>query len=121
MANQHLYTITTQWTGYLGTGTSGYRNYKRDIDVGAAGKTQTIAASADPNYRGDASRYNPEEMLVSALSACHMLWMLHLCAEAGIIVTDYVDEAVGTVGVNPDYSGEFTEVVLRPRITITAA
>lgn len=121
MANQHQYTITTTWTGNQGTGTSGYRNYKRDIDVSAAGKPQVIAASADPNYRGDAARYNPEELLLSALSACHMLWMLHLCADAGIVVTDYVDDAVGTVKVNPDYSGEFTEVVLRPRITIADA
>ena len=62
-----------------------------------------------------------EELLVSALSSCHMLWMLHLCADAGIVVTDYVDEAIGTVKVNPDYSGEFSEVVLRPTITITDA
>jgi organic hydroperoxide reductase OsmC/OhrA len=121
MANSHQYTITTKWTGNQGTGTSGYRNYKRDIDVSATGKQQVIAASADPNYRGDAARYNPEELLVSALSSCHMLWMLHLCADAGIVVTDYVDDAVGTVNVNPDFSGEFSEVVLRPRITITDA
>jgi len=119
MPNSHQYTITTKWTGNQGTGTSGYRNYKRDIDVSAAGKQQVISASADPNYRGDATRYNPEELLVSALSSCHMLWMLHLCADAGIVVTDYVDDAVGTVNVNADFSGEFSEVVLRPRITIT--
>jgi organic hydroperoxide reductase OsmC/OhrA len=70
-------------------------------------------------FRGDAARYNPEELLIGALSACHMLWVLHLCADAGIVIVSYVDEAIGEMAEHKDGSGEFTRVVLRPRIQIT--
>ncbi|MFQ5520678.1 MAG: OsmC family protein, partial [Candidatus Methylomirabilia bacterium] len=68
--------------------------------------------------RGDPSRYNPEELLVAALSACHMLWYLHLCTDAKIIVTDYMDHASGTMVLTADGSGHFTAVVLKPSVTI---
>lgn len=77
-----------------------------------------IAASSDPSFRGDAARYNPEELLVAALSSCHMLAYLHVCADAGIVVTAYEDAAKGTMKLNRDGSGEFTEVVLSPVVTI---
>ncbi len=77
-----------------------------------------IPGSSDPAFRGDGSRYNPEELLVAALSGCHMLWVLHLCTEAGIVVTAYEDSPVGTMRENQDGSGEFTAVVLHPRMTI---
>jgi organic hydroperoxide reductase OsmC/OhrA len=78
-----------------------------------------VPGSSDPAFRGDAARFNPEELLVSTLSSCHMLWALHLCAEAGIVVTSYTDEASGTMRENADGSGEFIEVTLRPLMTIT--
>jgi organic hydroperoxide reductase OsmC/OhrA len=115
----HDYHVTIRWTGNLGTGTSGYRAYSRNHDIEIAGKTAPIAASSDAMFRGDKDRYNPEELLVSAASSCHMLSYLHLCADAGIVVTDYVDEAAGTLALNPDGSGQFGEVVLRPRVIIT--
>ena len=121
MGKVHTYTTTTKWTGDQGTGTSGYRAYKRDLEMTAAGKQHVIMGSSDPNYLGDASRYNPEEMLVASLAACNMLWLLHLCSAAGIVVKEYVDESVGTLNANADGSGEFTEVVLRPRLVITDA
>jgi len=116
---KHQYRTTTRWTGNLGTGTSGYRDYSRSHESTAAGKSAPIAGSSDPLFRGDPARYNPEELLVSALSACHMLWVLHLCADAGIVITEYTDEAWGEMVEHPDGSGEFTRVVLRPRIRIT--
>ena len=115
----HTYRIHNQWTGNTGTGTSGYRAYSRNHELGGPGKTAPIAGSSDPMFRGDRTRYNPEELLVGALSACHMLWVLHLCADAGIVVTSYSDEAVGEMVEHPDGSGEFTRVVLRPYMTIT--
>jgi organic hydroperoxide reductase OsmC/OhrA len=84
-------------------------------------KSAPIAASSDPLFRGDRSRYNPEELLVGALSGCHMLWALHYCADAGIVVTEYVDDAAGETAERGDGSGEFTQVVLRPRMKITDA
>jgi organic hydroperoxide reductase OsmC/OhrA len=118
---KHQYGITTRWTGNLGTGTSGYRDYSRSHELSAPGKSVPIPGSSDPMFRGDRARYNPEELLVSALSACHMLWVLHLCADAGIVITEYVDEASGEMVEHPDGSGEFTRVVLRPRMKITDA
>jgi organic hydroperoxide reductase OsmC/OhrA len=115
----HRYQITNRWTGNLGTGTSTYRAYSRNHEIGAAHKSAPIAGSSDPLFRGDRSRYNPEELLVGAISACHMLWVLHLCADAGIVVTEYVDQPEGEMVERPDGSGEFTRVTLRPRMRIT--
>ncbi|HXA63542.1 MAG TPA: OsmC family protein [Bryobacteraceae bacterium] len=115
----HRYQIQTTWTGNTGQGTAGYRAYKRDHEIFAAGKTAPIPGSSDAAFRGDPARYNPEELLVSALSSCHMLWMLHLCADAGITVTAYSDQACGVMAEDSDGSGRFTEVTLHPVMTIT--
>src|SRR5581483_3047159 len=118
MERSHRYTIVNRWTGNLGPGTSSYRSYSRSHEISGAGKSVTIPGSSDPAFRGDASRYNPEELLLGALSACHMLWVLHLCADAGIVITEYVDEAEGEMAEHADGSGEFTRVTLRPRMKI---
>jgi organic hydroperoxide reductase OsmC/OhrA len=118
MPREHSYRIDTEWTGNLGTGTSHYRAYGRDYQLSGEGKSGPILGSADPAFRGDRSRYNPEELLVAALSACHMLAFLHLCADHGIVVTAYRDEAEGAMAQHEDGSGEFTSVVLKPRVTI---
>src|ERR1700691_3687748 len=122
MSKAHRYIVTNRWTGNLGSGTSAYAAYSRNHDLEAAAKSSPIPGSSDPVFRGDPGRYNPEELLVGALSACHMLMMLHLCADAGVIVVDYVDEAEGELDEHMDEhgdSGEFIRVVLRPRMTIT--
>jgi organic hydroperoxide reductase OsmC/OhrA len=119
VAKEHHYQITTTWTGNLGNGTSGYRGFARDHELFAPGKSSPVLGSADPAFRGDSSRYNPEELLVAALSACHMLWFLHLCALAGIVVTSYSDAATGTMREDQDGGGEFTRVTLHPHATIT--
>ncbi|WP_028222021.1 OsmC family protein [Paraburkholderia oxyphila] len=115
---EHHYTVTVQWTGNRGSGTSGYRDYVRDHTIEAAGKP-AIAGSSDPAFRGDRDRWNPEELLVASASACHQLWYLHLCADAGIAVLAYVDEAQGTM-IDSAEEGRFREIVLRPRVTIRA-
>jgi len=119
MSKIHHYQITTTWTGNLGSGTSQYKAYGRDHEISAPRKAAAIQGSSDPVFRGDPARYNPEELLVGALSACHMLWVLHLCADAGIVVTEYSDQAAGEMVEHPDSSGEFTLVTLYPRMTIT--
>ena len=119
MSQDHVFTISTEWTGNDGHGTRDYRSYRRDHEMTAPGKSRLIEGSSDPAFRGDGSRYNPEELLVASLSACHMLWMLHLCADAGIVITDYRDDASGTMAIHSDGGGQFSRVVLRPRMTIT--
>ena len=118
---EHHYQVDVEWTGNLGAGTANYRAYSRNHEIGGPGKAARIPGSSDPAFRGDASRYNPEDLLVSALSACHMLWVLHLCADARIVVTAYTDSPVGTMIEHEDGSGEFTSVVLRPCLTIADA
>jgi organic hydroperoxide reductase OsmC/OhrA len=115
----HRYEVITRWTGNCGSGTSEYRGYSRDHETSAPGKSQPIPGSADAHFRGDATRYNPEELLVASLSSCHMLWYLHLCADAGIVVTAYADTGQGTMVEDEAGGGRFTEVVLNPRATIT--
>ena len=114
-----MYRTTVRWTGNRGNGTVSYDAYGREYDVMCDGKPR-IEGSADPSYLGDASRHNPEDLLVAALSACHMLWYLHLCAVSDVIVTEYVDDAEGAMNTNADGSGEFVRVVLRPRVTVAA-
>ena len=121
MGPAHTYEIVTRWTGNLGSGTSAYRAYSRDHEFGGPGKAGPILGSSDPSFRGDSKRYNPEELLVASLSACHLLWYLHLCADAGVVVVEYVDAAQGTLAIDQDGGGRFTEVVLRPQVIIALA
>src|SRR5580698_8827991 len=116
MARRHSYAVTVTWTGNTGKGTTGYRAYERSYDISVAGKP-TIPGSSDPAFRGDRARWNPEELVVAALSACHKLWYLHLCADAGIAVLDYRDDAEGTV-VEDASGGKFARVILRPHVTV---
>lgn len=117
---EHAYATRLRWTGDRGGGTASYRAYGREHVISAAGKPD-LAGSADTAFRGNADRWNPEELLVAALSSCHMLFYLHLCAEAGAVVVAYEDEASGVMAMAADGGGEFREVVLRPRVTIAAA
>jgi organic hydroperoxide reductase OsmC/OhrA len=117
MGKEHRYSVTVTWTGNTGAGTSGYRNYERAHEISAEGKP-AIAASSDPVSRGDRARWNPEELLLAALSGCHQLAYLHLCAVAGVVVTEYVDHAEGVMAMTPDGAGQFVRVMLRPRVTI---
>ena len=120
IGRNHHYVTSLRWTGNRGTGTSGYREYDRSYDLAADGKP-TLAGSSDPTFRGDAAKWNPEEMLLSALSSCHMLSYLHLCADAGISVLEYTDDASGTMVLDPNGAGHFTGVTLRPRVMVTDA
>jgi organic hydroperoxide reductase OsmC/OhrA len=118
MGKEHHYATTVTWTGNRGSGTSTYRAYARDHEISGTGKAALIPGSSDAVFRGDPTRYNPEELLIASLSTCHMLWVLHLCSDAGITVTAYEDEATGVMRENADGSGEFVRVTLRPRIRI---
>jgi organic hydroperoxide reductase OsmC/OhrA len=117
IVKHHTYEIEVKWTGSDGDGTKTYTGYRRDHIITSKGKPE-IAGSSDPAFRGDAARYNPEELLVASLSACHMLWYLHLCAVNGISVLDYRDVASGTMREHDDGSGDFVRVVLRPVVKI---
>ncbi|MDP2826103.1 MAG: OsmC family protein [Sulfuritalea sp.] len=116
---QHNYATHTEWTGNLGQGTANYRAYSREHVISAAGKPD-LPGSSDPAFRGDASRYNPEDLLLASLSSCHMLWYLHLCAQAKIVVLAYRDDAVGTMVEDADGGGRFSQAVLRPVATLAA-
>lgn len=118
MEKEHHYAVQLRWTGNLNNeGTRSYQAYSRNHLLSAKAKPD-IPASSDPAFRGDPGRYNPEELLVMSLASCHMLWFLHLCASAGIVVAAYTDAATGRMEEAPDGSGRFTEVVLHPEITL---
>ena len=116
---QHTYTLEMLWKGNKGEGTKTYRGYARDHVILAAGKPE-IAASSDPAFRGDSRRYNPEELLVAALSSCHMLAYLHLCTVNQVVVEEYQDSPVGLMEETADGSGHFTSATLRPVVKISA-
>ena len=114
----HNYAVRVEWQGNHGTGTSGYRDYGRDLVITAEGNPP-IEGSADRPFRGSPERWNPEELLLAALAQCHMLSYLHVAVKNGIVVTDYEDDAVGTMTQVGD-GGHFTSVTLRPVVTISA-
>jgi organic hydroperoxide reductase OsmC/OhrA len=119
VSRQHHYETHVVWTGNLGQGTGTYRAYSRDHQIEFPGKPP-LAGSSDPAFRGDPSRYSPEELLVASLSACHMLWYLHLCADSGVVVEGYVDAAAGVMVETADGGGRFKEVVLTPQVVVRA-
>jgi len=118
MNGQHNYSLTVKWTGNTGTGTSNYKEFERSHSIFVADKTE-ILGSSDPAFRGDRTKHNPEDLLLASISACHMLWYLHLCAVAGIIVTEYIDNATGIMIETANGGGKFTEATLNPTVIIT--
>lgn len=120
MTREHEYPVLVRWTGNSGAGTSGYRDYSRDHDVVTA-DAGTVAASADPAFRGDRTRWNPEQLFVASLAQCHMLWYLHLATVADLVVETYEDFAIGTMRQDDSGGGgQFTGVLLRPRVQLSA-
>lgn len=117
---EHRYALRATWTGDRGTGTSGYRDYDRSVTLSIAGKPDVLASSDKP-FRGDAARWNPEDLLLGALSECHLLSYLHACVTAGVVVVAYTDDATGTMVEDGRGGGAFTEVVLRPTVTVADA
>lgn len=115
----HQFRAVVEWTGNLGTGTSDRKSFSpaHEISVPGMGRPP-IPASADPAYRGDGARWNPEDLLVASVATCHQLWYLNLCAAAGVTVTAYRDEATGTLVQQAGGAGRFTEIVLHPAVTI---
>lgn len=118
--HDHTYEVEVRWTGDRGTGTSGYREYGRDHVVSATGKPDVLG-SADPTFRGDRDRWNPEEMVTAALAQCHMLSYLHVAVTQGFTVLAYEDRATASMNLNRDGSGELTGATLHPVVTIAEA
>ncbi|TQM51627.1 organic hydroperoxide reductase OsmC/OhrA [Arcticibacter tournemirensis] len=114
---EHSYKVKVNWTGNPGEGTSAYNSYKRTHTIEVENKA-VIQGSSMPQYRGDADLHNPEDLLLASVSSCHMLWYLHLCATAGVIVVDYEDNAEGIMVEEPDGSGRFTSIILKPVVTV---
>ncbi len=114
----HQYNIKVEWTGNQGNGTLNYKSYTRDHTITGNGKYSEIRASSDPSFLGDKSRYNPEDLFLSSLAACHMLWYLHLCSVHKIVVTDYIDRATGIMEEDKNGSGKFVAVTLHPEVHI---
>lgn len=119
MRKQHHYATNVTWTGNTGSGTSAYTAYERAHIIQATNK-RMIEASSDASFRGDNTKYNPEELLVASLSSCHMLWYLHLCAVNNVVVVAYNDNATGTMEETADGGGKFVEVVLHPEVVVSS-
>ncbi len=116
---KHNYATNLRWTGNQGQGTQSYRVYSRDHEINIQEGLHPIMGSSDPSFRGNPARYNPEELLLASLSACHMLWFLHLCSINNIIVVEYRDAATATMLEDETGGGRFTEAVLKPSVTVS--
>ncbi len=120
MAATHQYNLSIKWTGNTGQGTTDYTIYERSHTLSIENKPDLLCSSDAP-FRGDKSKHNPEDFFLAALSSCHMLWYLHLCADAGVIVTDYIDKAHGVLEIKEGSKGKFTEVTLNPIVIVSDA
>jgi len=118
MGKEHQYVAHLVWTGNKGEGTSTYRSYDRVYTMSVKNKPD-FHGSADPMFRGDPAKHNPEDLLVMALSSCHLLSYLHVCADNGIVVTSYEDDATGIMAEDAVRGGFFTKVTLNITVTIT--
>jgi organic hydroperoxide reductase OsmC/OhrA len=121
MLGEHGYEVALEWQGDRGEGTSSYRAYGRQHVVRAAAKLHDIAGSSDRVFHGDRERWNPEELLIASLSQCHMLSYLHVATNHGVVVRAYTDTATGTMLEDGRGGGAFTEVTLRPTVTVADA
>lgn len=120
MIGRHDYRLHARWDGNRGSGTSGYRAYDRAVTLEVAGKPP-LAASADRPFRGDPAKWNPEDLLLAALSECHLLSYLYACVQAGVVVVSYEDDATGTMAEDGRGGGAFTDVLLRPTVVVAEA
>jgi len=120
MIGEHRYALHSRWTGNRGGGTSGYGDYDRAVTLSVDGKPD-LAASSDRPFRGDPAKWNPEDLLLAALSECHLLSYLHACVQAGVVVVSYEDDATGLMTEDGRGGGAFTEVVLHPRVEVADA
>lgn len=118
MSKKHNYSAAVTWTGNTGNGTIDAASYERSHVLSINNKVD-IQCSSDTPFRGDGTKHNPEDMFLYSLSSCHMLWYLHLCADAGVVVTQYTDNATGTMIQHDTGGGHFEAVVLHPVVTIT--
>ncbi len=116
----HPYNLTITWTGNKGQGTESYTNYERSHLLTINGKPDLLCSSDTP-FRGDSSKHNPEDFFLASLSSCHMLWYLHLCADAGVVVVEYTDHAPGVLTIGEGGKGQFTEVIFNPVVTVSEA
>ena len=117
MPQLHTYTVDLTWTGARGHGTTSYTSYGRDHEV-RAGERPVLLGTSDPHFRGSPDRWSPEDLLVTSLSQCQMMWLLHLAARDGVAVLGYSDRATGTMRVSGASQGQFQEVVLHPRVVV---
>jgi organic hydroperoxide reductase OsmC/OhrA len=117
MSKTHEFTSMILWTGDRGAGTREYRGYDRNWRIVTPGKA-SIECSNDPVLGGDPSKPNPEDLLLSSLASCHMLWYLHLACDAGIVVKGYEDTPLGVGETGSRGEGRFVRAVLRPRIVV---
>ena len=117
MPKHHHYQLSLKWTGNRGEGTSSYQAYSRNYTITINHKPELLGSS-DPAFRGDPTRYNPEELLLASIASCHQLWYLHLCADAKVVVLDYQDQATAVMEETANGGGRFIEACLNPVVTV---
>ena len=118
MSEEHIFECRLSWIGSEQGGTKTYESYSREYKVEFEGKAPLLGTAA-PEFLGEATLHNPEDLLVAALTGCHCLSYLALCSRADITVVAYEDRARGTMRV-VDKVLRFTEVVLQPRVVVVA-
>jgi organic hydroperoxide reductase OsmC/OhrA len=117
VTSTHEFKTQTEWTGNTGEGTTTYEGYNREYTISSEGKENILGSSA-AGFRGDVSKFNPEDLFIASLSSCHMLWYLHLCADNGIKVISYIDSTEATLGVFLNGKGFFQHITLKPQVVV---
>ena len=124
MSDAHAFETHLRWPADPAQALPPAPAFSRNSVLSAPGKKE-VAGSAPAVFGGDAARYNPEELLLMALSECHMLTYLAVAAKRNLSILAYEDRATGTLGLgtNGIKSGplgkmSMQQVTLRPRVTV---
>lgn len=116
MASNHIFKATLNWKPKEGENTQNPRNYTRDHEVKITDK-KLLQLSAAKSFRGDTNLLNPEDLLLSAITSCHMMSYLYVCSQNQVEILSYSDNSEGILEVVGD-GGSFERVDLNPVVTI---
>ena len=114
----HLFKVALNWIKKEPQTDSSTRIYTKSHHISIEGKPD-LEVSAAKAFKGDPNLYNPEDLLLSSLTSCHMMSYLYCCMQYKIEVISYQDHSEATLQVNPDGSGKIVKVDLFPEIIIS--
>mgnify|MGYP003670193837 CR=1 FL=1 len=119
MINQHIFKVSTNWSKKEGESTTSPRTYSRNHTIKIKGRAEVLKISAAKAFKGDDTLHNPEDLLLSAVSSCHMMSYFYVCSQNGVEVLSYTDNAQAFLEVDKNGKGQIAKVELYPEVIVS--